>query len=92
MNSEGAPAYAFEARHALAQYAATGCLNGTFYATARCSSRRVLKLCDRVPAEFIAKTAVYCRERGYMKDMPALLVRAPERCRTRRCCEPCSTA
>ena len=24
--------------------------------------------------EFVAKTAVYCRERGHMKDMPALLL------------------
>jgi 60 kDa SS-A/Ro ribonucleoprotein len=73
VNSEGAPAYAFESRHALAQYAATGCLNGTFYSTASMQLDAVLKLCDRVPAEFIAKTAVYCRERGFMKDMPALL-------------------
>jgi 60 kDa SS-A/Ro ribonucleoprotein len=33
----------------------------------------VLELCEQVDAEFIAKTAVFCRERGYMKDMPALL-------------------
>src|SRR6266498_5911204 len=26
-----------------------------------------------IDAEFIAKTAVFCRERGFMKDMPALL-------------------
>ena len=74
VNSQGAPAYAFESRHALAQYAATGCLAGTFYSSASMQLEAVLKLCDRVPAEFIAKTAVYCRERGFMKDMPALLV------------------
>jgi 60 kDa SS-A/Ro ribonucleoprotein len=73
INGACAPAYAFAARHALAQYAATGCLNGTFYATAEMQLDAVLRLCDRVPAEFIAKTAVYCRERGFMKDMPALL-------------------
>jgi 60 kDa SS-A/Ro ribonucleoprotein len=72
-NSEGAPAYAFEPRHALAQYAITGCLNGTFYATASMQLDEVMRLCDHVPAEFVAKTAVYCRERGFMKDMPALL-------------------
>ena len=38
-------------------------------------------------AEFIAKTAVYCRERGFMKDMPALLVRAARGAGRRRCCE-----
>jgi 60 kDa SS-A/Ro ribonucleoprotein len=33
----------------------------------------VLELCAEIDAEFIAKTAVFCRERGFMKDMPALL-------------------
>ena len=32
LNEEGRAAYAFSAEHALAQYAATGCLNSTFYA------------------------------------------------------------
>src|SRR5690606_6852649 len=73
VNDEQAPAYAFSARHALAQYAVTGCLSGTFYATAETQLETVLKLCREVEPEFIAKTAVYCRERGYMKDMPALL-------------------
>lgn len=73
VNEEQAPAYAFTARHALAQYAVTGCLSGTFYATAEVQLETVLKLCREVEPEFIAKTAVYCRERGYMKDMPALL-------------------
>ena len=34
VNSEFAPAYAFSPKHALAQYAATGCTNSTFYASA----------------------------------------------------------
>ena len=33
----------------------------------------MLELCADLDAEFIAKTAVFCRERGFMKDMPALL-------------------
>ena len=32
-NEERAPAYRFSDKHALAQFAATGCLNSTFYAT-----------------------------------------------------------
>src|SRR5690348_5692655 len=72
-NHEGAPAYAFEPRHALAQYAATGCLNGTFYASGEQQLDTVLALSRQVSAECIARTAVYCRERGHMKDMPALL-------------------
>ena len=72
-NEAGGPAYALSSKHQLAQYAATGCLNRTFYATAAEQLKQVLDLCADVDAEFIAKTAVFCRERGYMKDMPALL-------------------
>jgi len=73
INSAGAPAYAATPRHQLAQYAATGCLNSTFYINAETQLETVLALCDDVDTKFIAQTAIYCRERGYMKDMPALL-------------------
>lgn len=73
LNEEHAPAYKLSAKHQLAQYAATGCLNRTFYAGADDQLARVIELCAEVDAEFIAKTAVFCRERGHMKDMPALL-------------------
>jgi 60 kDa SS-A/Ro ribonucleoprotein len=73
LNEEYAPAYALKPKHQLAQYAATGCLNRTFYASADEQLAKVLELCQNVDAEFIAKMAVFCRERGYMKDMPALL-------------------
>jgi 60 kDa SS-A/Ro ribonucleoprotein len=84
-NHEGAPAYAYTPRHALAQYAATGCLNATFYAGAEEQLAKVLELCAEVEPVFIAQTAVFARERGQMKDMPALLVAAlsvrdPELC------------
>jgi 60 kDa SS-A/Ro ribonucleoprotein len=73
VNAEMAPAYAMSPRHQLAQYAATGCLNATYYANAESQLATVLALCEQVDAGFIAQCAVYCRERGYMKDMPALL-------------------
>jgi 60 kDa SS-A/Ro ribonucleoprotein len=73
LNHESAHAYAFSSKHALAQYAITGCLNSTFYATGAEQLATVIKLCEKVEPEFIARLAVYCRERGYMKDMPALL-------------------
>ncbi|MCE9597194.1 MAG: RNA-binding protein [Spirochaetia bacterium] len=72
-NSEGAPAYAFTDEHALAQYAATGCFGATFYASADAQLARVLELAQVVDTEFLAKTAIYCRQAGYMKDTPALL-------------------
>jgi 60 kDa SS-A/Ro ribonucleoprotein len=73
-NEEQAPAYALTPKQALAQYAATGCLSATFYAGAGEQLARVLELCERVEPVFIAQTAVYARERGLMKDMPALLL------------------
>ena len=73
VNEERAPAYAFTPRHALAQYATTGCLNATFYATAETQLEKVIELCGEIEPEFIARTAVYARKRGFMKDIPALL-------------------
>lgn len=72
-NAEGAPAYALSPKQALAQYAATGCLNTTFYASAEDQLQRVLTLCQGLDPVFIAQTALYSRQRGFMKDMPALL-------------------
>src|SRR4051794_6336974 len=72
-NEAGGNAYAMTPKQALAQYAATGCLNGTYYASANEQLASVLALCERVEPAFIARTALYCRERGFMKDMPALL-------------------
>ena len=51
-------------------------MSRTFYASAEAQLDEVLNAAREVDAAFIAKTAVYARERGYMKDMPALLVRA----------------
>lgn len=73
-NHAGAPAYAFSPKHKLAQLAMTGCLNQTFYANAEMQLTEVMALCNELDASFIAQTAVHCRERGHMKDMPALLL------------------
>jgi len=51
LNAEAAPAYSLDPKHALAQYAATGCLNTTFYATGEEQLDRVLELCEKVEAE-----------------------------------------
>lgn len=72
-NEAGGLAYQRNDKHMLAQYAATGCLNATFYIDAQAQLETVLNLCERLDNAFIARTALYCRERGYMKDMPALL-------------------
>lgn len=71
MNEAGAPAYAFEDKHALAQYAVTGTFHGVFYADESTQLKRVEELCQKVDSEFLAKLAVYSRLNGKMKDMPA---------------------
>lgn len=72
-NGEHAPAYAFSPRHQLAQLAATGCLGRTFYASADDQLQRVLALAQGLEPRFVAKTAVFARQAGHMKDMPAVL-------------------
>lgn len=73
-NEAGGIAHKMEPFHALAQYALTGCLNQTFYVTAEAQAADILKMCETVGPEFVAKTAVFARQKGHMKDVPALLV------------------
>jgi 60 kDa SS-A/Ro ribonucleoprotein len=73
VNEANGPAYALAPKRALAQYVAAGCLNSTFYPTAEEQLSTVLLLCGEVDSEFIAKTAIFSREQGRMKDGPALL-------------------
>ncbi|MDP9892488.1 60 kDa SS-A/Ro ribonucleoprotein [Variovorax boronicumulans] len=73
LNEAGGAAYALSPKHLLAQLAATGCLNNTFYAQAQDQLDAVLALAREVDPVFVAKTAVYARRAGHMKDMPALL-------------------
>ena len=73
VNHEGAPAYNLSPEAALAQFAATGCLNTTFYTSENEQLDKVLELTNRIDPSFIAQTAVYSRGQGFMKDMPALL-------------------
>ena len=74
VNEAGGAAYRLSAKGALAQYAATGCLNGTYYASAGEQLDHVLALAGNVDTGFVTKTAIYARERAFMKDMPALLL------------------
>ncbi len=75
VNEAGGIAYALAPKHALAQLAATGCFNGVFYAGAGAQLDTLRALIDQVDDNlFLAKLAVYARERAYMKDMPAALL------------------
>jgi 60 kDa SS-A/Ro ribonucleoprotein len=72
-NEAGGVAYAFTDKHALAQYACTGCLNGTYYASAGTQLDTILEKSQKVEPLFLAKLAVYARKQAHMKDVPALL-------------------
>lgn len=76
INNAGGNAYLSSSKRTLCQIAATNCFNGTFYASAqdnlKIAKNAALEL--KNDPEFLAKVAVYCREKGYMKDMAAFLV------------------
>jgi len=73
-NEAGGKAYKFSDEHTLAQYAVTGCLTDTYYASSKDQLDKVIGLTEGISDEFIAKTAIYARESGFMKDMPAVLL------------------
>lgn len=74
LNRSGSGAYALSPRHQLAQLAATGALGSTFYVSAESQLDQVMALAQSLDPAFVAKTAIYARQRGHMKDMPALLM------------------
>lgn len=73
VNAAGGKAYSLTAKAALAQYAMTGCFNGTYYASAEDQLAKTLELAKGCDPVFLAKLAIYSRQEGLMKDMPALL-------------------
>ncbi len=75
VNEAGGRAYKLEPKHALAQVAATGTFGNAFYNTAETQLGEVLKLIDEVDDnQYLAKLALYAREKAFMKDMPAALL------------------
>jgi 60 kDa SS-A/Ro ribonucleoprotein len=73
VNEAGGLAYAYGPEAKLAQLAATGSLSDGFYSNPEAQLADVLQAARAVDAEFVAKAAVYARQSGAMKDMPALL-------------------
>src|SRR6185295_10415967 len=73
VNHAGGTAYTLGDKAALAQLAMTGCFNGTYYVSDKEQLTKTLELANKLPPEFVAKLAVYARQKGLMKDMPAVL-------------------
>ena len=72
-NDAGGAAYELSPKAALARMAVTGCFGRTYYASPELQLDRVLEAARQVDTDFLARTALYARRKGYMKDMPALL-------------------
>lgn len=73
VNQAGGSAYAYRPEAKLAQLAATGTLADGFYSSAETQLADVVLAAKDVDPEWVAKCAVYARQSGAMKDMPALL-------------------
>lgn len=74
-NKAGGCAYQLEPKHALAQVAATGTFGNTFYSSGQTQLSELLALIDQVDDnEYLARLAMYSREKAYMKDLPAALL------------------
>jgi 60 kDa SS-A/Ro ribonucleoprotein len=74
-NEAGGLAYRMLPKHALAQLAATGCFNGTYYSDGTQQLAMLLCFAEAVDDNrFLVQLALYSRERAYMKDMPAALL------------------
>jgi hypothetical protein len=67
VNEERAPAYALSPKHQLAQYAATGCLNTTFYATADTKLQPELRVSETVAIEVSQQTEGFSF--AYLKEL-----------------------
>ena len=74
LNNHAAPAYQYSDAHALVQVAMTGTFGALTYTDPLEELEYVLDLSESVDPAFLAKTAIYSRKTGHMKDMPALLL------------------
>jgi 60 kDa SS-A/Ro ribonucleoprotein len=73
VNDAGGVAYKRGPKELLAQYAVTGCFGHTYYVSDRNQLNEVKSALAQVDEMFIAKLAIYARDNGYMKDMPAFM-------------------
>ena len=73
-NAHGAKAYAYGAEHKLAQLAMTGTFGGGAYQDAQAEVSAMVAAAMAVEPRFLAQTALHVREKGHMKDTPALLL------------------
>ena len=74
VNHEGAPAYKLGAEMELYALAVTTMLSNKFYEGSADTLKRLQALIPQVKPEFVAKLAVYAREKMYLRSLPLVLV------------------
>lgn len=73
-NAAGGKAYQPSAKNSLARLAVTGTLGTVFYASPESQLDQINQLVTQVDPQFVAKLAIYSRNQGLMKDLPAVLL------------------
>ncbi len=73
LNRAGGTVYALPPKEALAQLAVTSCLGGAFYESAEGQLIEIIERARNLEDRYLAQVAIYAREHGRMKDLPALL-------------------
>jgi 60 kDa SS-A/Ro ribonucleoprotein len=73
-NKAGGRAYSMPPEEVLARLACTGTLHDIYYADAKTQLDEVISAASLCDPEFVAKAAIYARHKGFMKDMPAVLL------------------
>lgn len=74
VNNAGGAAYKLAPREALAKLACVGFLANTFYTSAQDQLTEILAVAAQCDDVFVGQVAAYARQKGQMKDTPAVLL------------------
>ncbi len=74
VNNAGGEAFSLSDKEALANLVCAGMMGGTFYVSASDQLDAIKSRLAKVDPSFLAKLASYAREKGFMKDSPALIL------------------
>ena len=72
-NHAGAKAYRMTPEMELYTAVVTASLSGKFYETDQARYERIVKLIQTVDPQFVAKLAIYTREKMYLRSIPVVL-------------------
>ena len=76
INAAGAPAFKLQGKENLVMLAVNGFLNGTYYESGDALVEKLNEAIKQVDPIFAAKTAIYAKQNGAIKDAPAYILAA----------------